>query len=264
MGLSGPAQALTINVVPWLAPNVYGSPSFPAAETNAVTGMENGGVATGTPNTPSYFAPTTNVTAAQVIVTGFPSWLGMTDPGTVYGPGFANELGNRMTFALSVLGGPDDQFSISDLSFVMDSNDPGNGLDWSWGAGSYNYGSGYLGVLYGGDGVLGGGDDTYVTSGPSNQLVDALFGRGSGNSFDAYCAGCSVADQQAALLAAAAYPGTPFDFTGTYYLGAASGSATFHISPVPLPSALLFLGSGLVGLGVLARWRKKSGSLALA
>ena len=42
-----PANAgIVIDVVPCLAPNVFGSPSFPGAEANAVQGMMNGGIAT--------------------------------------------------------------------------------------------------------------------------------------------------------------------------------------------------------------------------
>jgi hypothetical protein len=40
---SVPAKAdIVIDVVPWLAPNFFGSPSFPGAEANAVQGMGAG------------------------------------------------------------------------------------------------------------------------------------------------------------------------------------------------------------------------------
>lgn len=255
------AGATSITVTPWLAPNAYGSPSFAGAQANAVQGMLNGGVAYGTPGTPTYFNPQSNVTSAEAIVTGFNSWHGHVDPGTVYGPAFASELGNRMTFALRINGGGS-QFSISQLSFNMTSTDPSGGLNYSF-PGGYNYGPGFWGVLAGADGTLWTADDQYITSGASTQLVDGLVGRGSGNSFAAYCSGCSLAEQQSALIASAAYPGTPFDFTGTYTLGNASGSAAFHVSPVPLPASAWFFVSGLVLLGGFGFWRGKRHSWAV-
>ena len=250
-----PASALTVQVTPWLAPNAYGSPSFAAAEANAVQAMYNG-LSTYGASGPTQFQANSNVTSAEAIVTGFPSWMGQTDPGTVFGPAYANELGNRMTFALGIVASVDQQISISELSFSATSTDPYNALAFGWAAGSYNYGTGYMGVLKGADGILGTADDVFITSGPSTQLVDAIFGRGSGNSFDAYCTSCSLADQQAALNASAAYPGTPFQFTGTYSIEGVSGSGTFNVSPTPLPAALPLFVTGLGALGLLG-WRRK-------
>jgi len=269
MTISARAETL-IQVTPWLAPNVYGSPSFPGAEANAVQGLYQGLTSFGTPGTPTYFkAQTTPVTSNQVIVTGFPSWLGQVDPGTVFGPGFASELGNRMHFGLSAIGSDGQQFSISQMSFNAVSTDPFNALNFGFAASAYNYGTGYMGVLYGGDNALGGGDDTFITGGLNTQLVDAIFGRGSGNSFAAYCPAlpllCTLVEQQAALDDAAAYPGGPFKFTGTYTIGAYSGSGTFDINPVPIPGAALLFGSALAGLAGLSalRRRKKSEVLGL-
>lgn len=255
-----PAQAdVVVSVVPWLAPNAYGSPSWDAAQSNAVTGMMNGGIATG--SGPAAFLPNSNVTASQVIVTGFPSWMGKVDPGTVFGAAFANELGNRMHFAVSVVG-TGEKFSISQLSFTAVSSDPGNGLGWGYAAGQYDYGIGYVGVIFGADGKLGGSDDTLITGGPNTQLVNAIFGRGSGNSYDAYCPGCSLADQQAALDAAALGSGAPFKFTGTYTLGDVSGSGTFQVGAVPEPSTWALMILGFAGLGFIAYRRRSEHAVA--
>ena len=83
------------------------------------------------------------------------------------------------------------------------------------------------------DHALGGGDDTFITGGLNTQLVDGLVGRGSGNSYAAYCPDCTVAEKQAAIDAAAA--GGSFQFTGTYTLGDSTGSGTFNVSAVPEP-----------------------------
>jgi len=264
MTISAHAATLTIQVTPWVAPNIFGSPSFPAARDNAFQALYQGLSSFGTPGTPSYFqAQTTPVISSQVIVTGFSSWMGQVNPGVTVGPAFASELGNRMHFGLAI-NGNGTQFSISQLSFSASSTDLGNALAFGFAAGSYNYSLDYVGVLTN-DGILGNGNDTFITGGLNTQLVDALFGRGSGSSFAAYCPGCTLVEQQLALDAAAAYPGTPFQFTGIYSLGEVTGSGTFDINPVPIPGAALLFGSALAGLAGLSalRRRKKSEVLGL-
>jgi hypothetical protein len=250
---SVPAKAdLVIDVVPWLAPNFFGSPSFSGAEANAVQGMMNGGVATG--SGPTAFIPQSNVTSAQAIVTPFNSWMGVAGPAAPY----AAELGNRMTFAGSIIdtGGT---FSISQLSFNATSSDPGNVLGFGFAAGSYNYGSGYVGVVNGPNGP------TFITSGPSSQLVNELFFRGSGNSLAAnQCPGCTVEQEQAQIAIAAAFFTSDTTFTGTYSIGDVSGSGTFDIAAaVPEPSTWAMMILGFLGLGFMA-YRRKRTSTALS
>lgn len=254
------ASAATITVVPSVAPNAFGSPSYAAYVANAVGALHDGDATRGDPNLPSYYAAQSVVNANEVIVTGFPSWKGQADPGAVFGPAFANELGNRMLFGL-VIDGDGSQFSISGLSFSAFSTDPFNGLGFAFGAGGYNYSNDYVGVLKGDDGLLFTNDDTFVTGGPNNTLVDGLVGRGSGNSFAAYCPGCSVAQQQAEIDSTAAYLTETTYFTGTYSLGDARGSGTFTIT-VPEPStwALLIGGFGFVGAAI--RRRRTAGATA--
>ena len=80
----------------------------------------------------------------------------------------------------------------------------------------------------------------------------------------AYCTGCTIEQQQAEIDATAAYPGTDFTFTGTYYLtsGAqrlASGSGTFNVAaPVPEPGSMILLGTGLLATIARRRSKKKS------
>lgn len=240
-----------IEVFTALAPNRFGSPSFAPWEGNVIAGLYAGQTSYGTVGPTQFNAETNPIDVAQAMVSGFPSWRGQINPAAAFGSAYANELGNRMTFALRINIGQ--QFAINQLGFDATSTDPFNGLDFSFTPGSYNYGSGYVGVLFGTDGAWDGGDDTFITTGPSSQLVDGLIGRGSGNSFAAYCTVCDAADQLQALADTAAYPGSPFTFTGGYYLvnpnggiPIAEGAGTFEIGEVPEPGSFALLTMALL------------------
>lgn len=255
------ATGITIDVVSSLGPNGYGSPSYSLYRSNAVYALEHSLSAYGDPNSPTYYqaAPST-LSVSQNLVTSFPSWNGQADPGTVFGPAFANELGNRLLFGVHVLS-DGQQFSISQLSFVMTSTDPGNSLGYSYAAGAYNYSADYMGINYGPDGHKGGGDDVAVTGGVNTQLVNELVGRGSGNAWWPTTAS-TVAAQQAALDLAASSFAEPFFFTGTYTLAlptggpGITGSDTVEFVAVPEPVTMAGLFLGLAGLGGYIRRRR--------
>ncbi|MFI4950679.1 MAG: PEPxxWA-CTERM sorting domain-containing protein [Caulobacterales bacterium] len=249
-----------ITVTPTVAPNAFGSPSYAGWVTNSIAAQHDGLSALGNPASPTFYQAQSNVNPSQVIVTSFPSWLGQQDPGTVFGPAFTNELGNRMLFGLKV-DGEGAQFSISQLSFNAVSDDPGDGLGFGFGAGSYNYSSDYEGVLKGSDGLLWTADDIFITSGANTQLVDGLVGRGSGNSFEATCleGPCvTTADRQALLDSAAADTAQISHFTGTYTLGDVTGSGTFNIGGVPEPATWMLLLLGFGGIGAVLRRRRQA------
>jgi hypothetical protein len=241
------ADPVTISVTPWLAPNAFGSPSWTQAQLNAVQAEMNGVSTFGAPGPTQFNAQTTPITGGEAVVTPFTSWMGVADPTGA----FADELGNRMTFAVAITGNGGAQFSISELSFVGTSSDPLDALGFSFGAGSYAYSDDYVGVVDNPDGSV-----TLIDSGPSTQLVNAIYGRGSGNSFAAAsCSPCTTAQEQAAIDDAASYNGTPYTFTGTYSIGNDSGSGTFDIVPTPEPSSLLLMGTGIAGLAGVVRRR---------
>jgi hypothetical protein len=251
---SAPARAgLTITVTPSVAPNAFGSPSYGAYVSNAVSALENGLSSYGDPTSPSYYQALANgaqITPDQVLVSGFPSWLGTADPGTAFGPAFANELGNRLHFGLTILGNGQ-QFSISELSFTATSSDPSNSLGFSFGTGSYNYSNDYVGVIFG----TGGAPNTYITSGPNTQLVDAIYGRGSGNAFPVYSTDPGATDQDKLNNALATIP--DMTFTGTYTIDGATGSASVDVVATPEPSTLISAGTAvLFGLAYARRRRR--------
>jgi hypothetical protein len=264
--LAASAANITIDVHPALAPNGFGSPSYTGWLNNAFSALSAGAASAGTPGTPSYYQQRDFYDGSEILVTSFNSWLGHADPGTYFGPAFASELGNRLLFGL-VIDGHGNKFSISQLSFTATSTDPSNVLGFSFGAGSYNYGGGYYGIIDDGDGIYGNGSDTIVTGGPNTQLVDALIGRGSGNALWPCGPGdphpCSTTpERQTALDDTANYNNHgQYLFTGAYRLmngteELASGSATATINPVPEPAAFTFVAGGLA-LILLGRFRRR-------
>jgi hypothetical protein len=239
------AQGITITVIPALAPNVYGSPNWNAWVSNATTAIANGFSSYGDPSSPSYYQRAPEViSVTNDIVTGFPSWNGLANPGDIFGVNFSQELGNRLQFGIDIKGGTN-LISISQLSFSAHSTDPSNTLDFAFAQGSYNYGSSYVGIIYG-----PGGTNTYITSGPATQPVNEIVGRGSGNAWAVYDTSGNIASQQSNIvLCASQISDQPFNFTGTYTIGGVSGSNSVTLNPVVTNSGPV-LGSGGITITV--------------
>ncbi len=257
------AAGPTGTVTPALAPNGWGSPSFGSWADNALAALKTGASSYGTPGTPTYYqvAPTT-LSVLDNVVTGFPSWNGRADPGSVFGAAFAGELGNRLHFGLD-LKGNGTKLAIGLLSFDSLSTDPTNslGVGFSYAIGDYNYTSQWVGWDYGQDGIRGTADDVFVTSGPNSQSVDEIIGRGSGNAWDIYDSdpGLTRQDKINAVGAKFALGNAPVDFTGTYsYNGKTVAGATVHFTPVPdSGSVLALLGLGLTAVAASIRLRRR-------
>jgi hypothetical protein len=248
------AGPITLTVVPSVAPNAFGSPSFPGYAGNAIAALESGATSGGTAGLPTFYQALPaggTVDASQLIVSGFPSWLGRADPGGAFGPSFANELGNRLHFGLAVVAAPGTTFSLSQLSFSMASTDPGNTFQF---AGDFSdptdptnvYSPTRVGVL---------SDGTLVTSGPATQAVSALYYVGVGNAIAPGDIGATGTDQEQLDQVRAFLEGLgPFQISTTYTLttggGTFTGTSFVNVGEVavPEPASALVWGAA-VGVG---------------
>lgn len=254
-------SGISITVFPSLAPNAFGSPSFTPWESNAISALMSGSSSSGNPALPSYYQQIPDMANIPIwIASEFPSWHLLANPGTVFGPDFAGELGNRLYFNLHIAGNGQ-LFSISQLSLVASSTDAGNFLGFSVLAGTYNYGSGYYGLNYGPDGMKGTMDDFSVTSGANTQLVNELFARGSGNAPGVSNSDPGATDQDKIDNALANLPGN-FIFNGEYTLHSDGGDVTgsaFVVVGVPEPTtiALSGLGGTALAFACVSQWKKQ-------
>jgi hypothetical protein len=241
---------IQIKVVPSSAPNQFGSPSFAGWEANTLNALQNDLSGVGDRNTDptAYvsFANGAQIDAGNDIVTGFPSWLGKVNPAAPFG----SELGNRLQFGIVALGDGSTQFTLGDVNFQMDSNDPGDSLAFSGNlAGATYNGTSRIGIQYGPDHQLGGGDDVILDSGEAGTTpVDALYYVGVGNALVPAGSSQSDIDDVYSYIES----NEPFDVTTSYTIDGNSSSAFVQL--VPEPTSLGLLGFG--GMALLRRRRK--------
>jgi hypothetical protein len=252
LGLSTAAGAATIQVIPSVAPNAFGSPSWAQYQQNAVDAIAGGSTSFGTGAAQYVGLPNgAQLNVKDIVATGFESWRGVAAPNT---PQYSGELGNRLHFGVKI-DGQGAQFSISQLSFVASSSDANNTLGFAYNAGDYDYSAGWVGHLKGGDNTLWTGDDVLITSGVNTQLVDGIASRGSGNAWPIYSTDPGTTNQDKIDNVFSTWglqPNSDIFFTGTYSLGAASGAATLDLVPEPASLGLI----GLAGAVLLRRQRR--------
>lgn len=165
-----------------------------AFRSNVANALKNGVASWGTPGTPGYFdASDSHIAVADIVSTpNFSSWNGYADPGTVFGPAFSAQIGNAYRNPFLITKGVT-QFSLSQVTgtTVID------GLSsHSSNLPLVNYNSStVIGIRFGANGILGGGDDTYVTSGVTTQLVDALIYNATSTTFTVSSIGLTEQDQ---------------------------------------------------------------------
>jgi hypothetical protein len=242
------------NIYASLAPNIDGSPSFPAYDSNAMTALQNGASTGGTIGQPSYYsqiADGANLIPGDFIVTDFPSWMGNADPGTTFGTAYANELGTRIHYG-AVISGNGAKISISQLSFNIAYNDTTH-TDlslFSVAEGAYVYDSDHEGVIFG----VGG--PTYVTSGPNTQPVDEIITRGSAIGYAVLTSDTGATNQDKIdNWLAPNFGSDPYSFTGQYSIDSSLVTeATENFNSVPEPASLGML--GVFGVSMLVGRRR--------
>ncbi|MFA6005634.1 MAG: hypothetical protein WC775_04085 [Patescibacteria group bacterium] len=173
--------AADVTVSAAISPNTN-SGSWPVWSSNAIKAIQSGATTMGDSSLPSYYKeilPTDIVTSSMVISSPFNSWLGKSDPATVFGGSFSYEKGNTLRFVYMLKAKPGTKIDVANgvvFSILPNSWKP-NGL------GPFTYHeyvstlpqpNVLVGVDYGADGEYGGGDDTLFTSGTGP--VDAIIG----------------------------------------------------------------------------------------
>lgn len=246
-------DSLIVQVVPSLAPNAFGGPSFDGYAANAVTALENDLTSYGDANSPTYYQAAPHALwPYQNIVTGFTSWNGQANPTGA----FANEYGNRLHFGLHVYSLDHSfVFSLADLRFEMKSTDGANKFGWVDGfSATDEYSAKRVGIWYDENGT-----PNYITSGPADQPVNELVYVGAGDAPDVYPwdQGATNQDKINAELNSF-YKGLPWDVSMTYSIvqdetAIATGSAT--VTFVPEPLTMLGVFGAVAGIGAYIRRR---------
>ncbi len=183
---------MSVQVAGTPAPNAFGSPSWAGYRANALTSLETtfGADFGSRLIDPTAYDVVTTIPWYDNTATGWAFWMGNLNPVVP----FDQELGHRLHFGVRVLGNGT-RFSLSELTFDMDSSDPGNDLNFD---GSFDgndpsypfpdfYGPSRRGIDYGPDRVKGTTDDIiYNTDAtPAETEVDELIYVGIGNAWDA-------------------------------------------------------------------------------
>jgi len=250
---------ILMQVIPSLSP-ATASPSFAGWRSNAINALENGIVSIGDPTTnPEAYYQVSQLGDGDNIVSTFPSWHGTANPGTAFGPAFANESGNLLFFGLVILGTDSTTFSLSNLRVHLHSDDPATTFNAVFDFSSFNYSSGSVGI----DPVSG----NPITSGPGTQTVRALYYGGAGIVYVAPNGICTGTDQATLNCVKGIYDALmPFHLIADYTLlndagtpiGSAQGSVLFA-APEPATLGSLTLGA----LALLGLWGRavRSGPL---
>ncbi|MCA9186087.1 MAG: hypothetical protein R3E01_13930 [Pirellulaceae bacterium] len=257
-------------VFPAYAPDTA-SPSWGGYVTNAINELMSTTPASSSraDDPTAYELATGPIAPNEMIITPFLSWRGQADPTVGWDDGsstagvFGNESGNRVHFGVRILTDGNGSIKLADLLWDKNwydapFNTPSTLIDFPNESGNFaasDYSATRVGVLYGGDGMLGGGDDTLITSGAGTQEVDALFYVGIGDAFFSDNPGAlSDQDDLDITLDAIHSHNCPQDLEVTYSLGDATGTGVVHI--VPEPSSMMI---GLtVLLGMVAGMRRRT------
>ncbi|MCA9216252.1 MAG: PEP-CTERM sorting domain-containing protein [Planctomycetales bacterium] len=259
---------ITIEVFPAFAPNGQGttsappSPNWNAYVANALAGIEAGGVNTGTgprDANPSYYETVSGVIPpSELIYTEFNSWRGTAanNPAFTGNAAVTGEYGNRIHFGTRITATPGMEFSLSDVSWSLDSDDDTDYFDQSGSLAGAPYSSTRIGINYV-DGIKGNGDDIVINSGPGTQLVNELLYVGIGDGFPSENIAAPTDQDDINLTLGAIYAGCngcEVMLTGSYTVGDTTGSGKVTIF-IPEPSTMALSTFGV--LACFAAFRKR-------
>jgi hypothetical protein len=258
----GLAAAGTITIQQYFsaAPNAFGSPSFDAWQANAINSLRNGLGNIGDPTTDptAYVQLNGTYNPGDAMVTSFPAWQGTADPTGA----FASELGNRIHAGVVIVS--ETPFDLQSVSFKFNSTD--NALLYEGDLSGTSFGARRVGISYGGDGALGGGDDVVYdlgNPGTDSTLINELYYVGVGNAYWPGGADPSPSNpllgRQGALDDTAQYIrdnliGISNQYCVTDDAGQSScNTASLRLAPVPEPATALTLAGSLLFLGLRRR-----------
>lgn len=247
-----------INVYPSLAPNQFGSPSFSTYVSNALAGLQAGGASVGAG--PAAYSTVGSINASQNVVSDFPLWMGVVNPGGILN----NELGNRLHFGLVVTGAANDTFTASEVSFVgsgsflgeLDFTRPTPNLQSALSSNPNLFlvdkGAGYVPAV----------------SGDSTATLQGLIFVGYGNAYQILAGDFAPASPNQSDFNAAFADIPQHLFNGQYFIdrdgNVTRGTASVLVNPQPIPepaSIVTLMGMGICG-GVAMRIRRRKAQVA--
>ncbi|MCA9152456.1 MAG: PEP-CTERM sorting domain-containing protein [Planctomycetales bacterium] len=180
---------VSINVYPAYAPHGPISPSWTDYVVNAITALEADDPIEGDRSVdPSGYEHVSGpVLPTEMMYTDYNSWLGMADPNPAFAAlpdVFEAEFGNRIHFGLHIKSDGTKPFSLSDISWKLDSNDLTNYFDQQGDFSAANYSPTRVGINYGPDNQKNTGDDVIYNNGQSGTWeVDEFMYVGIGDGF---------------------------------------------------------------------------------